>query len=619
MSHTQSRTNPQFARKLAAALALGVAGGAMSLAMVAPAHAQESSASLRGQITGAEGVSQVTAIEVNTGIRRVSTVGADGSYQFGSLRPGTYRLEIATADGVRSTDQFTLLVAQNAVLDFDLATPQPAPEGAGEEVAQAPAGGGNEIIVVADRIRTMEGGEVGINITQRLIEQLPQNNRNFLAFADLAPGVMFVTGANGQSRLQGGAQDSSTVNVYIDGVGQKDYVLKNGITGQDSSPGNPFPQLAIGEYRVISSNYKAEFDQVSSVAITAVTKSGTNEFHGEGFFDFSNQDLRDPTPSELLEEDGVKVETKDMQFGGALGGPIIEDVMHFFVAYEGKRIQRPIDIEPGGGRDVSFFPEEYRDVFGTTNETFNENLYFGKIDISPTDSDLIEFSAKYRDETGENVPGGINALTRRSLVNTEELRGLARWEHTADTWINDFKLSYEDVKWAPTPALFEPSFLFAYAAPDPNNPDEDVRDNLLQIGGSSNYQNKGQEGWTVQNDFTYTGFDRHTIKMGVKAKWVTLKSLQLNNTNPTYTYNVAFDPTGSGLTFNDVVPYRVQFGYGRAALSQPAQRQLRHHRLYLDRHRARGVHGRIPAARRVQLRDRRCRTVRAVQIGRAHV
>src|SRR3546814_18612900 len=76
-------------------------------------------------------------------------------------------------------------------------------------------------------------------------------------------GVQFITGSNGNSRIQGGAQDSRTVNIYIDGVGQKDYVLKNGITGQDSTQGNPFPQLAVGEYRVISSNYKAEFEQVS--------------------------------------------------------------------------------------------------------------------------------------------------------------------------------------------------------------------------------------------------------------------------------------------------------------------------------------------------------------------
>ena len=157
----ESRANDsRLARRLAAALAVGVAGGAMSIALVAPAHAQESGASLRGQITGAEGISQGVAIEVNTGVRRTGAANAAGDYNFASLRPGTYRLEVTTANGVRTTETFTLRVAQNAVLDFDLG-PQDSAATAG---AEAPAGGG-EIVVVADRIRTMEGGEVGANIS----------------------------------------------------------------------------------------------------------------------------------------------------------------------------------------------------------------------------------------------------------------------------------------------------------------------------------------------------------------------------------------------------------------------------------------------------------------------
>src|SRR3546814_15300588 len=144
---------------------------------------------------------------------------------------------------------------------------------------------------------------------------------------------------------------------------------------------------ALPIYRVISSNYKAEFDQVSSVAITAVTKSGTNQFHGEGFFDFTNQSLRDKIPDELFNS-REKVKTKDMQFGGALGGPIIKDIAHFFVTYEGKRQQVPVEITPGANFPISYFPTEYPGYLGTTNRPFNEDLYFGKIDIVPTESDL---------------------------------------------------------------------------------------------------------------------------------------------------------------------------------------------------------------------------------------
>jgi outer membrane receptor protein involved in Fe transport len=537
-------------KNFASALALGAASLTLPFAVAAPAHAQEVNASLRGTVTVEGGASQITAVDVNSGITRTSPVAADGTYNFASLRPGTYRLEVTTPSGVRRTDEFTLEVAQNAVLDFDLAAPT-APAETAEPGAPA---GDSDIVVVGQRIRSMEGGEVGVNITQRLIEHLPQNNRNFLAFADLAPGVQFITNASGQSRLQGGAQDSRTVNVFIDGVGQKDYVLKNGITGQDSTQGNPFPQLAIGEYRVISSNYKAEFDQVSSVAITAVTKSGTNEFHGEGFVDFTNQHLRSATPREL--RDGEKIKTKDIQFGGALGGPIIRDVMHFFVTYEGKRRIQPREVSPGLDLPVTFFPSEYQGFFGSAQEEFNENLYFGKIDFSPTSKDLFEVSVKYRDESGETFNSGLAAFETRTIAKVEEWRGLARWEHSEETWINDFKLAYEDVTWGPRPAVQADTFLFNATVTDPST-GLSRRGDILRIGGGSNFQDKGQKGWSIQNDFTYTGFENHTIKVGAKAKWVTLNTFQANNTNPVYTFNVGFNPGGG--TFNDTIPYRVTF------------------------------------------------------------
>src|SRR3546814_13060939 len=64
----------------------------------------------------------------------------------------------------------------------------------------------------------------------------------------------------------------------------------------------------------------------------------------------------------------------------SLGGPIIQDVMHFFVTYEGKRQEIPREITPGLSLPVSYFPSEYQSAFGSTNSTFNEDLFFGKIE-----------------------------------------------------------------------------------------------------------------------------------------------------------------------------------------------------------------------------------------------
>lgn len=540
---TNRKARSRRSLTLAAAL---LGGAALNVIAIAPAAAQTVDASLRGTVTTDNvAVTQVTAVEVNTGYRQNATVNGN-AYNFASLRPGSYRLEITLADGVRQTDAFTLAVAQRAALDFDFST-------GGTDVVAA-GGDENLVVVIGNRIRGMEGGEVGTTISERLIDQLPQNSRNFLAFADLAPGVQFVEDfGSGQSRLQGGAQNSRTINVFIDGVGQKDYVLKNGITGQDSSAGNPFPQLAIGEYRVISSNYKAEFDQVSSVAITAVTKSGTNRFEGSGFIDFTNQDLRAARPLELFPANAMKQESKDLQFGGALGGPIIRDTLHFFVTYEGKRRIFPTDIEPGLDLPVTFLPAEYQDRFGQVSNTFNSNLYFGKINFSPTSRDLFEFSLRYRDEDGESGFGGVNVYEARTLTKVEEYRGLARWLHTGSNFTNDFKVAYEDVTWNPRPATIAPRLNFEAEIIDPTTGRPRLG-TVASVGGGRTFQDKGQVGWTVSDDFTYTGFAGHTLQFGVKAKWVELNTLEQNNFNPQFTF---FTPIGQ--PFNDTNPYTVTF------------------------------------------------------------
>lgn len=531
-------------RAAAAALAWTSGAAALVIGAAAPAQAQVSS-SLRGTVTAEGGVSQVTIVNVDTGFTRTSTPTADGGYQFASLPPGNYRLEVTTPNGVRRTDEFNLAVAQNAVFDFDLSTPDVSTPG------------GDDVIVTGSRIRSMQGGEVGTTISQRLIQQLPQNNRNFMAFADLAPGVQFITGGSQQNRLQGGAQGSNSVNIFIDGIGQKDYVLKNGITGQDSTQGNPFPQSAIGEYRVISSNYKAEFDQVSSVAITAVTKSGTNDFEGSGFIDFTNQDLRDARPSEFMPANSQKLRSKDLQFGGTLGGPIIKDMLHFFVAYEGKRRVEPRDITLPAtlGSARPLIPADLAANYGGYNETFNENLYFGKINFTPSDRDLFEISGKYRDEDGEQFNNGIAAYETRTIARVKEIRGLGRWEHTADNWVNDFKVAYEDVEWNPRPFTEANRNVYRVRIPDPARPGGFLDGNILETGGGTNFQNKGQKGWQISNDFTYTGLEGHTFKVGVKAKWVTLNSLQLNGFNPTFRY---FTPLGA-TTLNTTTPYQMTF------------------------------------------------------------
>src|SRR5690606_13076432 len=257
----------------------------------APAFAQSTAATIRGQVMADStpaAQAQVTATNLATGLTRSGQTNANGSYNLAGLPPGTYRIDV-NADGQSSSQNVTVAVGQTATLDRGVG-------GGAETAAPGEATDLDAVVVTGQSLLETKTSEIATYVSQRQIESLPQASRNFLAFADIVPGVTFSTGAEGSTSLRSGPQLSSGINVFIDGVGQKDYVLKGGITGQDSSRGNPFPQLGIAEYKVITSNYKAEYDQLSSAGITAVTRSGTNDFSGEFFWDRTADDWRKATP-----------------------------------------------------------------------------------------------------------------------------------------------------------------------------------------------------------------------------------------------------------------------------------------------------------------------------------
>src|SRR3546814_18448551 len=115
----------------------------------------------------------------------------------------------------------------------------------------------------------------------------------------------------------------------------------------------------------------------------------------------------------------------------------------FFVAYEGKRRRLPVDIVPGLDLQKSIFPSKYHSFFGPANSEFNEDLSFAKINVQPTDKDLIEISGKYRKEGGFNLGSGSTEAEAVSSTNTKEKRDMVRSEHNDDTRINDLTISSE--------------------------------------------------------------------------------------------------------------------------------------------------------------------------------
>nr|WP_080766874.1 TonB-dependent receptor [Xanthomonas citri] len=457
------------------------------------------------------------------------------------MPPGSYRIDVA-ANGQTSSQNVTVQVGQTATLNL----------GVGGEAATA--AGGNATTLDAVQVKAppvlveTRTSENATYISNVQIQNLPRATRNFLELADTVPNVQFTREANGTTKVRTGATSAEGTNVYIDGVSQKNYVLTGGVSGQDSSRGNPFPQSAIGEYKVITSNYKAEFDQVSGAAIVASSKSGTNDFHGSFFWDTSNDSWREESP--LEKKAGVRDDFEETQYGATFSGPILKDKAHFFIAYEAKEYTTPNVVIPGSiySDRVDQLPAQLQPLVVTSSTPFKEDLYFGKIDWTIGENNLFELTGKYRKEDELNDVGRTSTYEHGSINGQEEKRANLRWQYSGANFLNEANLSYESAFWNQAPINNGNGYILSYAPVRGNETD------ILAAGAGSSFQRKGQKGWTFQDDLTLNSLEwhgAHTVKMGVKFKSIDLDSTQFNPANPQYYYNILTDVQ---------TPYRVRFG-----------------------------------------------------------
>lgn len=486
-------------------LRLSVMTAALAAALLAApyASAQLSSATIQGQVTrgsAAAGGTPVTAVNQANGYAYNAVTHADGSYVLTGVAPGTYQIKV----GNQQSELVTVSVGQTSQVDLQLQ----------EGMTQV-------VITGSATRRDVAGSEVGTSVSRQQIEKLPQVTRNFLSFADLAPGVRFDVDQSGNVKLQSGSQNQDNVNVFIDGVSQKNNILRGGVSGIDSSRGNPFPQSAVAEYKVISQNYKAEYDQVSSAAITAVTKSGGNELHGDAFWDHTGTNLTALDPfQKTAEAQGVaRPASSQDQYGMTLGGPIKKDVAHYFFAYEGKKIDSPrqvilqrTDLLPDAGIVPSLMAQQ-----GAAVSTFKENLFLLKIDAQIGEDQRVEATARIRRET-DQIPEDAKLSVAENTLNrsNDEDRFDFKHEWSGRGFLNEARVGYEKYTWNPHSTAVAPYIRYQVS---PSNSDNNVVDVII-TGGSPNNQFREQRGEMVQDDLTYTGMRGHTMKGGFKIKHI---------------------------------------------------------------------------------------------------
>jgi hypothetical protein len=261
----------------------------------------------------------VTAVEAGTGVSRDTVTGANGRYSFPSLRPTTYeiRAELTGFRTVRQTD-VVLLANQNLTLNITLEL-----------------GDLSETVTVAGEAATVDVSSATIAevVDSKRIVELPLNGRDAARLSMLVSG-MVVTQVDQESgktipgalRLSTNGTESRQASFRLDGTNHTDSYF------QQNQP-FPFPD-ALQEFSIQTSNYSAAQGASAGAVVNAVTRSGTNNFHG-GTFGY----LRDRTFNSknffLPERDFLKRK----QFGGYAGGPIARNKMFFFAGWQGTKIE----------------------------------------------------------------------------------------------------------------------------------------------------------------------------------------------------------------------------------------------------------------------------------------
>jgi len=303
------------------------------LGTAAGAAAQgEASAVVTGVVTDAQGGVlpgvTVTLRNAETGTVRNTVTEDGGQYRIAGLQPGRYDLN-AELSGFAPKDVTGITLTIGLAVQVDLMLTVQGIQEALTVTAQAPV------------VETTQTEVAGI-VTQEQIAMLPIANRQAGSLALMMPGTQLPTGTRrARPTVGAGGANANLTTSYVDGGQNQIYN-----SGQEFLE---VPQSGIREFRVNISGSSAQYSAVGGVVLTA-TKSGTNQFHGEVFEFFRDTSLNamDRFEKEAHDVRGdPKPEYRKNQFGGAAGGPIVQNRLHFFAAYEGTKEPKTVTVHSG--------------------------------------------------------------------------------------------------------------------------------------------------------------------------------------------------------------------------------------------------------------------------------
>jgi Carboxypeptidase regulatory-like domain/TonB-dependent Receptor Plug Domain len=302
------------------------------LCLAVSLYSQVTGATLSGNISDSSGGviagAQISINNTATGISKDFQADSAGYYSAPNLAPGTYEVKVTAAGFNTTVSTVTLAVGAQQQLNI------PMKVGETSQTIQV-TGAAPQIELTSS---TLSG-----QVESQTVLDLPLNGRDWTSLATLQPGVNLIEtqiayGDSGRGNRGFGAeltisgQRTTTNNYRLDGVSVNDYA--------NSGPGNVIGAAlgvdAIQEFSVLTGGFSAEYGKAAGGVINAITKSGTNSFHGD-LYEFIRNSALDSRDYFSRSGDTPLAQFRRNQFGGSAGGPIIKDKTFIFGDYEGMR------------------------------------------------------------------------------------------------------------------------------------------------------------------------------------------------------------------------------------------------------------------------------------------
>ena len=369
-------------------------------------HAQSASATgrLEGTVTDSSGAAVpaagVTVRNQNTGISATLQSGTEGDFTFLYLDPGTYEISIQKAGFNKLVlKDVSVTVGTRAIIHPQLAV------GKVETTVSVSA--------VTPLVDTAESS-LGTVVDQQSIESLPLNGRNFTDFALLTPGAT-TDGDFGMISFNGVAGNFN--NYTVDGGNNN-----NAFFAQQIGRTIPFQfsEDVIREFQVTSTGFEAEFGQAGGGLVNSVTKSGTNQVHGDAYYYVL--DSATSANDKINEGLGIpKPHNRRQQVGGTIGGPIIHNRLFYVGNYESQIRNEPLTVNDSSqlndalAQDPNFLVDnpalaaQIAAAAGSFPRSFNQDVAFGK--INGVINDKNTFSVTYNYQRFRSPHGYFNTPT----------------------------------------------------------------------------------------------------------------------------------------------------------------------------------------------------------------